>query len=423
MIYRGARNAALAAAASFLIFLLVFLAGCSTEQPADMKWAAPPPGGGAAQDDVQALFDKYAAALVAKDRDAFLSLIDDRDPAFMQRQIELFDNVLEIPYDRYKIEITSRSELDADNIIAKVEIASTYRGSFGGFPYADRAAFYLTKSQSAWSLAGDATEAALGKPRDARLEDFAPVNVFQSDRVLVFHHASTADIAARVTTLADAALPRLEAAVPGLSLPQVPITIFDSKEQIDLAFPGKWAEWTGGASRPLGNDADEGGEIVIDAQTFARVDGYEPGYNPRMIGHELAHVALFPISTQRTPPFLVEGLADFVGGRNPLILLKERIAGGGEINPSLSDLYQQGGFSSLLSTESATLAYEQADTAVAFLEERYGSGTTLSLIREFDRRRREDLPQDQLVDAVFTTVLGVGWADFERQWRQYVLSL
>lgn len=398
--------------------------GCAVTTPANTDWAAPLSGatGDNGGTEIQETLNTYAAALVAKDRERFLSVIDPGNAAFLNQQADLFDRLTAVPYSRYQISVTSQTETGPDSVTAKVETAFTYQDSFPDLPDPDRAAFALTKSDGGWKISSDATAAALGKPRDSGLEEFAPVKVLQNDRVIVLYHVETAGIAAQAARLTEAAFPRLQAALPGERLPKVSVRIFDSKEQIDRAFPGKWSDWTGGASRQLGAAAGQGGEIIIDARTFADIDGYDPAYNPKMLAHELTHIALFPQSGARTPPFLVEGLADFVGGEQEVSLLKDKMRRGEQFSPTLRDIYQPGGFSALLNTEAATLAYEQSDLAVTLLERDYGNEKVLQLLREFKRRSDENTDQDQLVDEVFRSVLGIGWSDFENEWRRFVVS-
>ncbi|MHB1390437.1 MAG: gluzincin family metallopeptidase [Thermoleophilia bacterium] len=399
-------------------------AGCTLATPANRDWAAPVSGAAATVGDtkIQDTLDSYAAALVAKDRERFLSVIDPGDTAFHNQQTQMFDRVAAVPYSRYQISITSQTQTGPDSVTAKVEIAFTYANSFTDLPDPERAAFALKRSDAGWKISGNATTAALGKPRDAGLEDFGPVRVLENDHVIVLYHTQTTGIATQVAQLTQAAFPRLEAALPGASLPRVTVRVFDNKDQIDRAFPGKWSEWTGGASRPLGAAAGQGGEILIDAATFSDVNGYDPAYNPKMLAHELTHIALFPQSGAKTPPFLVEGLADFVGGEEDVTLLKGMMRRGEQFSPQLKDLYQPGGFSSMLTTQAATLAYEQSDLAVTLLENNYGNEKVLQLLAEFKRRSDESTDQDQLVDEVFRSVLGIGWQDFENEWRRFAVS-
>lgn len=398
--------------------------GCVAQAPPNTDWATPLAGepSPADGDEIQKLFDAYGQSLVDKNREQFLSTLDPASSAFYARQQEIFSRLAAVPFSQYRIALTGQTETAPGAVTAKVTIAYTLMESFPGLPDPERAAFSLVKGEGGWKLSGDATEQALGRKRNARLEDFGPVEVLSGQHVMALYHPADRPVAERVTGQADAGWPRLESALPGISLPKVSVTIFDSQQQINLAFPGQWQEWTGGASRQLGPLEEQGGEIIIDADLYNEVGAGDPDYNRKMIAHELTHVALFPQSGPTTPPFLVEGLADFVAGEETVVLLQGKLRRGEPFSPTLKDLYQPGSFSALLSAEAAQLAYEQADTAVAYLEKKYGNESVFDLLKEFKRRESEATDQSRMVDEVFKSVLGTGWSDFERDWRQYVLG-
>lgn len=411
---------------SLIIFALVIMAtgaGCgaveNTDWATDLSAAS---GGNNTGDELQAALDRYAGALVSKNRDEFLSAVDPENVDFTARQNALFTNLESMPFQEYQISVASRSEVGKDTVLVKVDVAYTLANSFSELPDPQRAAYYMVKKESGWKLSGDASEQALGKKRDAQLADFGQIVVTEGQHVIVLSHAPQAAMAAEIRDLADAAYPKLQDTLPGLAMPKVPIRVFGGMDQIEQAYPGGWQEWTGGASRPLGSSADQGGEIIIDAGTYRETGSYQDGYNGRMLAHELTHVALFPESDNRTPPFLVEGLADYVAGIEPVVLLRQKLRSGEAYSPTLRDLYQPSGFQALLTTEAATLAYEESDLAVEYLEKTYGNEAVLQLLRQFKERSYDDIDQDQLVDEVFIEVLGVSWSDFENAWRGYVLG-
>lgn len=403
--------------------LALFSAGCLGEAPADIDWATPEGVGAAASaDGIQGALDTYAQALADKDRGKFAEVLDQANPAFAEQELQRFDRLIDVPFDLYYLNLISQTETAPGTVTAKVATAYTLRGSFPELPDLERTAYFLVQREDGWKLSGDAGEQALGRKRDARFEDFGKVEVLEGDRAIVLYHSPQENAARQALSLAGASMPRLEEIIPGTSLPKVPLKVYRGTDEINQTFPGKWQEWTGGASRQLGEEADQGGEIIIDAGVFERTNGSNPGYNQKMIAHELTHIALFPLTGNRTPPFLVEGLADNVAGIEDIVLLKDRLQAGGDFSPALSDIYQPGGFSALLTTDAATLAYEEADTAVALLEEKYGNEKVLALLREFRRREDDKLDQAALVDEVFRSVLGISWNDFENDWRRYVLE-
>ena len=407
----------------FLLLILALLpvvSGCGA--PANVSWATPSDGESARTDSgyIQTALDTYARALVDKNLEKFLSVIDTGNPSWLQQQQELFSRLAAVPFADYKIEISSQSETAPDTVVAKVTIASTLHESFTELPGGEKAAFMLVKKEDGWKISGDATQQALGRKENAGLEDFGPVAVITGDHVIVLYHPSQESTAMDVKNKTEAAFPQLEKTLPRTDLPKVPIRIYDDKQQIDLAYPGQWQTWAGGATRALGSGAAQGGEIIINSGIYNGGGSDKAGYNGTMLAHELTHVALFPQQGARTPPFLIEGLADYVAGIQPVSLLREKLRAGGSFSPQLSDLYEPGGFSALLSTEAATLAYEESDTAVAYLEGRFGNEKILSLLREFKRRENDSGNQDRLVDEAFSSELGISWRDFEHDWSRYV---
>lgn len=401
---------------------MLTLGGCGTAVE-NTDWATQLSAeGGGASDEIQAALDSYSGALENKDRAAFLAAVDPENVDYTNRQNALYTNLEAVPFAQYSISVTSIANVGPDTVQVKVDVAYTLVDSFSSLPEPERAAYYLVRKESGWKISGDASEAALGKKRAAGLEDFGQVMVTQGQHVIVLSHPVQADIATEARDLADAAYPRLKDTLPGLDLPKVQVKVFDDMNQLGLAYPGGWQEWTGGASMPLGSGSGQGGEIIIDAETYREADSYSDGYNGRMLAHELTHIALFPDTNSRTPPFLVEGLADYVAGIEPVILLRQKLRSGESFSPTLRDLYQPTGFTTLLTTDAATLAYEESDLAVEYLEKTYGNEAVLRLLREFRDRGNESIDQDRLVDEVFREVLGVSWDEFENAWRSYVIN-
>lgn len=403
------------------VIIISSITGCLGETPVNIDWATPVGTVAAGNGNgVQETLDIYTSALVEKDRDKFASVLDRDNPAFVAQELQRFDRLIDVPFNQYYLGLISQSETAPGTVAAKVNTAYTLQGSFPELPDLERTACLLVKRGDTWKLAGDADELVLGKKRDARFEDFGKVEVLNGDRVIVMYQASQRGVAEQVLRMTEASLPRLEEVIPGDPLPKVPVKVYPGKEEIDQTYPGKWQEWTGGASRQLGEKAGQGGEIIVDSQVFDQTDKSNPGYNQQMLAHELTHIALFPQTGNRTPPFLVEGLADYVAGIEDASLLKDQLRRGGSISPTLRNIYQPGGFSILLTTEAAALAYEEADTAVTLLEQKYSNEKVLALLREFRRRENDKQDQDTLVDEVFRSVLGISWSEFENEWLLYV---
>ncbi len=402
------------------VLLAVLLPAPSCSRTGDIPWAAPRGAAEAGiEEELTRLLDAYGSALVGKDRDAFLATIDPAAADFQAAQARFFDRVQQVPFADYRLRLDSVSD-SGGQTVAKVSVSYTLENSFSTYTEPERAAFYVARTGDGLRLAGDATEAALGRQRNVHLEDFGRINFLEGGHSLVFFLDGDDAVARTARDRVDQAWPQLTAVLPGVELPKVPVWIYHDQQQIDAVYPGEWQDWVGGASRSYGGAS--GGEIILDAGTFTEIAAYDPDYNRKMIVHELTHVALFGVSSARAPPFLEEGLADYVAGFEVSPRLANIIAGGGDPVPSLRDLSRPGGFEVLLDDESAWLAYEVADTAVAYLEEKYGNEQVMALLREFRQRELDQLDQDQLVEEVFQSVLGIGWQEFEDGWRRYVLE-
>ena len=203
-------------------------------------------------ESIQAALDIYAQALVDKDRDRFASTLDAENPAFAAQEMQRFDRLVDVPFGSYSLKLISQSETSPGTSAAKVATSYTLRGSFPELPDSERVAYFLVQRSDGWKLSGDAGEQVLGKRRDARFEDFGKVEVLEGERAIVLYQAAQSGSAGQAQILTEAAVPRLEEIISSVKLPKVPVYVYAGKNEIDQTYPGKWQEWTGGASRQLG---------------------------------------------------------------------------------------------------------------------------------------------------------------------------
>ncbi len=137
-----------------------------------------------------------------------------------------------------------------------------------------------------------------------------------------------------------------------------------------------------------------------------------------VLAHEFTHVAARDVTTERTPAWLVEGLADFVAYRRtaqpPSILAAEltaRLRAG--YRPSALPTSAQ------LSAEAAEAprAYAEAWLACRYIADRWGVPALLRLYRLAGTAPLEGTTD---VPGLFTSVLGTDAAGFTAGWAQYV---
>ena len=148
--------------------------------------------------------------------------------------------------------------------------------------------------------------------------------------------------------------------------------------------------------------------IVIAPGTFNRLT--EQGRRV-VLTHELTHVATGGARDGRTPMWLIEGLADYVGYKhapfNPRSAARE-----------LRDEVVKGRLPAALpgradfdsSSGRLAQAYEEAWLACRMVAERYGEATLLRLYRAAGARG----------EAAFSEILDVHPAEFVAMWRDYL---
>jgi hypothetical protein len=138
-----------------------------------------------------------------------------------------------------------------------------------------------------------------------------------------------------------------------------------------------------------------------------------------VLRHEITHVAVGAAATGRTPLWLEEGLAEYVGYRGsgvPLrvatrtVLAAERAGNGPTTLPDGGDFAGPG----------IAVAYESAHLACSLVVREAGEDGLVRLYRLTAGGAGE---QDANADAALREVLGIGLAEFERQWRSYLAQL
>jgi hypothetical protein len=138
-----------------------------------------------------------------------------------------------------------------------------------------------------------------------------------------------------------------------------------------------------------------------------------------VLRHEITHVAVGAAATGRTPLWLEEGFAEYVGYRGsgvPLrvatrtVLAAERAGTGPTSLPEGEEFAGPG----------IAVAYESAHLACSLVVRQVGED---GLVRLY--RLTADGPgePDANVDAALREVIGVGLAGFEKQWRAYLAEV
>lgn len=243
-----------------------------------------------------------------------------------------------------------------------------------------------------------ATGAAAQASRDARLDSLRLGRI-------VYHFAPGSAPLARSLARATAGAPPLPAIPPEVLAPGVDVYLAPDERSFTELSGGHPPEWGAGVA-VLGAGQDR---IVLPAYATRRV---RPADLPRVLRHELAHVALHRwLGDVRVPRWFHEGYGRWAAGELDLEAAWQlRLAFATGRAPPLDSL----GLDWPAAELDARVAYLLAASAIDYL---VAQGGELGLRRLLERWRADgDL--DQAMRATY----GVTVSQFEEDWRKHVRS-
>ncbi|MBC6465366.1 hypothetical protein HKK74_07655 [Actinomadura alba] len=390
--------------------------------PADPA-AGTAPFGSAARPDPQAVgavLAGRARAVRDHDRQGFLATVAWAPPAFQADQARLFANLVTLPLSGWRQELGTAEPVVTGIGGSTLRIIVRYR--LRGFDRTEVAhTQYLAfghRAATGWVITGDG--AAHGLSDHPEIWDAGRLTVVRGRRSLVIGDQPVGARGAEPKrTLRDIAR-RLDAAVPvvtGIVGPRwdrraVALVPTDRTQAEELVGGGQ--DLSRIAALATASQYDEGraaggDRIVISPATFARLT---PQGRRVVLTHELTHIATGGARDGRTPMWLIEGLADYVGYKNTRFsvrsaareLRNEVIRG--HLPDALPGRADFDGSSSRLPQ-----SYAEAWLACRMVADRYGEAALMRLYRAAGRRG--DV-------AAFAEVLDVRPAEFTRMWRDYL---
>jgi hypothetical protein len=360
-----------------------------------------------------------ARAVREHDRVAFLATVASAPPAFRAEQDRLFDDLAALPLDGWREELRATEPLATGPGGSTLGIVLRYR--LRGF---DRQTVahtrYLTfgrRPDAGWVITGDGV--ARGLRDDPEIWDAGRLTAVRGRRSLVIgNYLADGDLPGLKRSLHEIAR-RLDAAVPVVT--GVVGTGWDRRAVALVPAQRAQAERLIGGGQDLeriaalatisrdtaGGSAGED-RIVISPGTFGRLTALGRAV---VLTHELTHVATHGALDGRTPIWLIEGLADYVGYKSVRISprsaareLRDEVVKG----RLPAELPGRGDFDS--GSGRLAQAYEEAWLACRMVAGRYGEATLLRLYRAAGVRQ----------ETAFRQVLGIDQARFTTMWRSYL---
>ncbi|MGI5168651.1 hypothetical protein ACQEU3_30320 [Spirillospora sp. CA-253888] len=375
--------------------------------------SSPPPTAGAPAPAPASALDRRAAETVLanraravrdRDRTAFLATVATAPAAFQQEQAGLFDNLRKLPLDGWRERVAGVENGDTPGAVT-VRVALSYRlTGYDRAPVTRTRYLAFAPRAGTWVISGTPARG----PGDTEMWDGGPVTVVRGRSSLVIGDApGPAEIARRV----DRAVPAVSAVTgTGWARRAVVLAPADAARAAALAGPGRDLTDIAALAVAAGDAPAGGGDrIIVSPGTFARLNALG---REVVLTHELTHVATGGARDGRTPVWLIEGLADYVGYRGTEVGVRAaagelaREVAGGRTPAALPGPEAFEGGSGRLAQ-----SYQESWLACRLIAERYGEATLLRLYRAAGRMSE---------DAALRSVLGVDRARFTSLWRDHL---
>ncbi|WP_407553544.1 hypothetical protein QOM21_26645 [Streptomyces sp. Pv4-95] len=445
-------RAVAAGCGALLLALLGQLVGC-----------APAPDSRDRFPDVQRMLDARARAVEGRDAAAFLESVDPQATAYRARQQQLFGNLGSVPLADWRYELVSTGDFPlpeggtGERLAAKVRLSYRLKG-YDTVPVASYQ--YLTLSERAghWRISSDTDGAADGRTGPRQLWDQGPVRIVHGRHSLVLGGAAESRRLRELADRVDAAVPAVSAAWRGKwsrkVVVEAPDSVVGMAQLLGSDDPSGYEEiaavTTGEASASASAPADR---VIVNPEAYEELNDLG---RKVVLTHETTHVATRTVTTETTPLWLSEGLADWVAYRGT----RRKTA---TAAPELSRAVATGKIPARLPTDDdfrfeagadrLAKAYEGGWLACRMIADKWGEEKLIGFYREVGRSRgavaggaaapieatqaqateapavgaspetgdgkRQPARADRL-DRAMRSQLGVGLAEFTVRWRAYV---
>ncbi len=395
----------------------------SGESSAPGSSAAEPSTDAAAarRDGVGEVLDALGAAVVAKDKAAFLALVDPTQTRFRARQDRLFDRIAKVPLDAFGWEVvgdgpglTAGREAVLPDGAWVAEVSMSFRYAGGDSSIERRQYFTFTPRDGGWQLAGDSDGAAVGVPNQPEIWDLGPINVVRGSSSLVVGSGSRT-LLARYAREADQSVRDVArvwrrdwsgqpvVVVPRTQGQMAALTDSDGEGLSQIAAVTTGYTVSGGT---------RGDRVVINPGAWGELG---PLGRRVVMAHEVTHLATRADTVRPVPIWLSEGFADYVAYEAvdlPVSVVAKDVLDQARDGKAPDALPDDGDFDA--SGGDIAPAYEGSWLACRMIADRYGEKRLIRLYVELADSSGGS-PKAEI-----RQVLGVTEQRLVRQWRRYL---
>ncbi|MGI8536531.1 MAG: hypothetical protein ACR2K2_08530 [Mycobacteriales bacterium] len=377
---------------------------------------------------VERLLQARSAALLRRDRSAFLATVDPKAVALQGRQAAMFDALAQVPLGSWEYGLDQRSGRPAEVALdqrygrnqwwAPAVSLSYALDGFDERPSTDKQYLTFVRRDGRWLLGADDDFAAAGGVTPRALWERGQVVAVRGPGVLVLGHQDSS-LLRNVATQAAAAIPRVTA-VWGTRWRQrvvvfVPssademASLIDSTQDLSQIAAVATAEFSGLTSA----DDSATDRILVNPETFPKL-----GQLGRrvVLTHEITHVAARGATGPLVPSWLAEGFADYIGYKDvqvPLSVaardLRKDVRAGRLPDKLPADDAFTGNNAALAQ------AYEQSWLAARLLAEQYGEAGLLRFYRAVGASR--GMSESAALSTALQEEFGIDIAQLTADWR------
>ncbi len=397
----------------------------ASRNPATLPAVVPDPARGG---QVERLLQARSAAILDRDRAAFLATVDPRATALMARQAAMFDALAAVPLASWDYTIELLSGRPADSALDlrygrgqwwAPEVSLSYAlAGFDDRPSTSEQHVTFVRRGGRWLLGADDDFDAAGDATPRALWERGPVVAVRAAGVLVLGHGDTS-LLRNVASQTAAAIPRVSAVWGSDWSRQVVVLVpRDAAELASLLkstqdFSQIAAVATAEYSGPTSADGTATDRILVNPDTFAKL-----GMLGRrvVLTHEVTHVASRRASGPLIPAWLAEGFADYLGYKGvkvPLDVAARELRKDVRAGRLPTTLPADDAFSG--SNPELAQAYEQSWLAVRLLVENYGEAAVLSFYQAVGASRSG--PESLVLATELDRAFGLDLARLTADWR------
>ena len=382
---------------------------------------------------VRELLGRRAAAVLSRDREAFLATVDPLQADFMAEQARVFDALAHVPLASWSYEVDVadiaspspavdrkyRTDWWAPKVALRYAIAG-----YDPTPTLEKHYPTFVRRLEGWRIGGDADFEDQRRRTARGLWDFGPVTAIPGERTLVLTHRGMTGLARLVAAQAERSVAAVND-VWGTRWSQRVVILVPAggdelnriiAEGTDLSQIAALATAELDDTRP-GDPVAVGDRVVINPLNFGKL-----GVRGRrvVLTHEVSHVATRRETGPLMPTWLVEGLADYIGYRGsgvPVTLAARELRADIRAGRLPDALPGERAFRG--DNPDLAQAYEMAWLACVMLAERVGEDGLLALYRDLGAAEAGG-DHAAALEAALQRHAKLSTAAFTAEWQAYL---